>query len=54
MLNGFPQTYLLKENSRSHWSDKPETKSIAFIVLSYVCRRSEKIKRLNESNIKVA
>ena len=46
MLNGFPCTYLLKENSRSHRSDEPETKtkSVAFIVLPYVCGINEKLK----------
>ena len=54
ILNGFPQTYLLKENSRSLWSDKPETKSVAFIVVPYICGISEKIKKLlNKLNIKV-
>ena len=55
MLNGFPQTYLLKENSHSYQSDEPETKSVAFIVLLYVCEISEKIKQLlNELNKKFA
>ena len=55
MLNSFPRTYLIKENLRSRWSDKHETKSVSFIVLPYVCGISEKIQRLlNKLNIKVA
>ena len=55
MLNGFSRTYLLKENSRSHRSDGSETKTVAFIVLPYVCGVSEKIQRLlYELNTKVA
>ena len=54
-LNGFHQIYLPKENSRSLWSDKPDTKSVAFVIVPYICGISEKIKRpLNELNIKVA
>ena len=30
VLNCFLQTYLRREKPRSNWSDKPETKSIAF------------------------
>ena len=55
MHNGFPQTNLLKKNSSSLRSHEPETKSVAFIVLSYICGIREKIiSLLNELNIKVA
>ena len=55
MLNGISQIHLLKKNQRLNQSDKPETKSVAFIVLFYVLGISEKIQRLlNELDRKVA
>ena len=51
----FKNTYLLKEKSCLNRSDKPETKSVAFTVLLYVCEICEEIQRLlNELDIKVA
>ena len=45
MLNGF-QIYLPKKNSRLLWSDEPDTKSVAFIVVPYISVIGEKIKWL--------
>ena len=42
MHNDFPQTNLLKKNSRSLRFDEPATKSVAFVILLYICGISEK------------